>query len=64
VNKYDIKINSDVIVTSTSISSAIIDYAKQNMVNLIVIGIRGRSGIKKVLLGSVASEGEYYKCLQ
>jgi nucleotide-binding universal stress UspA family protein len=55
-NKYDIKIKNDVIITSTSISSAIIDYATQNMVNLIVVGTRGRSGIKKVLLGSVASE--------
>jgi nucleotide-binding universal stress UspA family protein len=55
-NQYDIKIKSDVIITSTSISSAIIDYAAHNMVNLIVIGTRGRSGIKKVLLGSVASE--------
>ena len=55
-NGYDIKINSDVIVTSTSISAAIIDYAMHNMVNLIVIGTRGRSGIKKLLLGSVASE--------
>jgi nucleotide-binding universal stress UspA family protein len=50
------KLESDVIVTSTSISATIIDYAVQNMVNLIVIGTRGKSGIKKVLLGSVASE--------
>ena len=54
--KYGIKIKNDVIITSTSIASAIIDYATQNMVNLIVVGTRGRSGIKKVLLGSVASE--------
>jgi nucleotide-binding universal stress UspA family protein len=50
------KLESDVIVTSTSISATIIDYAVQNMVNLIVIGTQGKSGIKKVLLGSVASE--------
>jgi hypothetical protein len=39
-----------VIITSTSISAAIIDYAAHNTVNVIVIGLRGRSGIKKVLL--------------
>ncbi len=50
------KLENDVIVTSTSISATIMDYAVHNMVNLIVIGTRGRSGIKKVLLGSVASE--------
>jgi nucleotide-binding universal stress UspA family protein len=55
-NGYSIKLKSDVIITSTSISAAIIDYAAHNMVNLIVIGTRGRSGIKKVLLGSIASE--------
>ncbi|MGH9926586.1 MAG: universal stress protein, partial [Nitrososphaeraceae archaeon] len=43
-------------VTSTSVPAAIIDYASINKVNLIVIGTRGRSGIKKVLLGSVAQE--------
>lgn len=55
-NRYTMKLEDDVIVTSTSISASIIDYAVHNMVNLIVIGTRGRSGIKKVLLGSVASE--------
>lgn len=55
-NGYSIKLKRYVIITSTSISAAIIDYAAHNMVNLIVIGTRGRSGIKKVLLGSVASE--------
>lgn len=55
-NRYNMKREDDVIVTSTSISATIMDYAVHNMVNLIVIGTRGRSGFKKLLLGSVASE--------
>jgi hypothetical protein len=55
-NEYNIKLKSDVIITSTLISAAIIDYAAHNTVNVIVIGTRGRSGIKKVLLGSIAFE--------
>ena len=55
-NENHIMLKSEVIVTSTSVPAAIMDYASKNRVNLIVIGTRGRSGIKKVLLGSVAQE--------
>jgi nucleotide-binding universal stress UspA family protein len=34
---------------------AIVDYAENENVDLIVIGSRGRSGFKKLLLGSTAS---------
>jgi len=33
-----------------------LDYAEKHNINLIVVGTRGRSGIKKMLLGSTASE--------
>jgi nucleotide-binding universal stress UspA family protein len=32
-----------------------VDFAEENNIDLIVIGTRGRSGFKKLLLGSVAS---------
>jgi nucleotide-binding universal stress UspA family protein len=38
-----------------SIPHAIVDYAQANNIDLIVVGTRGRSGLKRVLLGSVAS---------
>lgn len=40
--------------TQSSTAGAIIDYAEENHVDLIVIGTRGHSGLKKMLLGSVA----------
>jgi nucleotide-binding universal stress UspA family protein len=50
-----IQLQTEVVVTGTSIVSAIVQYAKNKEVDLIVIGTRGRSGLKKLLLGSVAS---------
>jgi nucleotide-binding universal stress UspA family protein len=40
--------------TQSSIAGAIIDYAEENHVDLVVVGTRGHSGLKKMLLGSVA----------
>jgi nucleotide-binding universal stress UspA family protein len=38
-----------------SIVDAIVNYASHNSIDLIVLGTRGRRGIQKVLLGSVAN---------
>jgi nucleotide-binding universal stress UspA family protein len=38
------------------VGSAIVAYAERENVDLIVIGSRGRTGFKKMLLGSVASD--------
>lgn len=40
--------------TQSSTAGTIIDYAEENHVDLVVIGTRGHSGLKKMLLGSVA----------
>jgi nucleotide-binding universal stress UspA family protein len=40
---------------STSVEGAIVNYAENENIDLIVIGTRGRSGFKKMLLGSVAA---------
>jgi nucleotide-binding universal stress UspA family protein len=42
--------------TSSRIGSVIVDYAERQNVDLIVIGTRGRTGFRKMLLGSVASD--------
>jgi nucleotide-binding universal stress UspA family protein len=44
------------IVHNPSAAQGILSFAKQNDVDLIVMGSHGRSGFKKLVLGSVASE--------
>jgi nucleotide-binding universal stress UspA family protein len=43
------------LIASPSIVGGIVNFAEQEHVNLIIIGTKGKSGIKKLLLGSVAS---------
>jgi nucleotide-binding universal stress UspA family protein len=54
VNEKDIQIKTE-IISSINVAVGIVDYAESNNMDLIVIGTRGRSGFKKLLLGSVAS---------
>jgi len=48
-------INSVIIEHSTAVDRTIINYADSEKVDLIIVGSKGRTGIKKLLLGSVAS---------
>jgi nucleotide-binding universal stress UspA family protein len=48
-------IKTELVTTRSSIESAIVNYAERNRVDLIVIGLAGHSGFKKLVLGSVAS---------
>ncbi|HXW12453.1 MAG TPA: universal stress protein [Nitrososphaeraceae archaeon] len=51
----NIKVKTDVIVGISSVVKEILEYAEKNKIDMIVIGSRGLSGFKKMLLGSVAS---------
>ena len=51
----NVKISTKVLLTGSSVYGEIIEYAEKEGIDLIVIGTRGRSGIKKLLLGSTAS---------
>ena len=51
----NVRVITEVIISSRSVAADIIDYAENNNVNLIVVGTKGRTGFKKLLLGSVAS---------
>jgi nucleotide-binding universal stress UspA family protein len=53
-NEKNIQIKPQ-IIASINIAGAIVDFAEQNSIDLIVVGTRGSSGFKKLLLGSVAS---------
>jgi nucleotide-binding universal stress UspA family protein len=43
------------VASPTAVVPAVVDYAEKNKVDLIVTGTKGRSGLTKLLLGSVAS---------
>jgi nucleotide-binding universal stress UspA family protein len=48
------KIETYITISQSTVKS-ILDFAKEKNVDLIVVGTRGHSGIKKLLLGSIAS---------
>ena len=54
-DKSGVRFRSEIIMAKRSAISTMLDYAKEQNIDLIVVGTRGRSGIKKMLLGSVAS---------
>ena len=55
VRNKKIQIKTEVVVTDRSVVGTIVEYAEHENIDLIAIGTRGRSGFKKMLLGSVAS---------
>jgi nucleotide-binding universal stress UspA family protein len=50
-----VNIWSEIVEGPFSLVGEIVNYAENNHIDLIVTGSRGRTGFKKVLLGSVAS---------
>ena len=50
-----VEIRQQVLVDS-SVKKAILDYAKNHKIDLIVIGTKGMTGIEKFLMGSVAND--------
>jgi len=49
------KVDVEMTPRTTNPSVALVIYSEKNNVDLIVVGTRGRTGFKKMLLGSVAS---------
>ena len=51
-----VKVEPEIIESSRSVSDSLLAYAKEKKADLIVVGTKGCSGIKKALLGSVATK--------
>ena len=51
----NIGLKTELISSHRPVDYVILEYAEEKNIDLIVIGTRGRSGFKKLLLGSVAS---------
>jgi len=55
-NKENILRMKTEIIASVSIADAIVSYAKDKQIELIIIGSRDRSKLKSMLLGNAASD--------
>lgn len=53
--KEGVKLKTDIIIDVTSVAEAIIQYAMKEKVDLIVMGTRGRTGLRTFLIGSIAN---------
>jgi nucleotide-binding universal stress UspA family protein len=51
----NVELKTELINSQMSVDGAIVEYAESEDVDLIIMGTTGRSGFKKLLLGSVAS---------
>jgi nucleotide-binding universal stress UspA family protein len=54
-NQNNIQLKTEVISSQMSVEGTIVEYAESEDVDLIVIGTRGTSDIKNMLLGNIAS---------
>lgn len=54
--KKGLDAETEVIESSSSAADAIINYAKRKGADMIVVGAKGKSGMSKALLGSIASK--------
>src|SRR5206468_7488493 len=51
----EVSVKTDVLIKYTSVVKEIVEYAENMKIDMIVIGSRGVTGFKKLLLSSVAS---------
>ena len=59
-NESLINFRTKIILSSVKVSGIIVNFSEDAKTDLIVIGTRGRSGFKRLLLGSVASDTVMY----
>jgi nucleotide-binding universal stress UspA family protein len=47
-------VKTDIFTDARSITDAIVNYASDKSIDLVVIGTKGRTGLRRFLLGSIA----------
>jgi nucleotide-binding universal stress UspA family protein len=53
--QHNVELKTEIVNSQMSVDGTIVEYAESADVDLIIMGTRGRSGFKKLLLGSTAS---------
>jgi nucleotide-binding universal stress UspA family protein len=51
----NVELKTELINSHRPVDYVILEYAEERNIDLIIVGTRGRSGFKRLLLGSVAS---------
>ena len=51
----NVQVKTDIVIYPNTTAATIVDYAEREGIDLIVMGTRGKSGFKRLLLGSTAS---------
>jgi nucleotide-binding universal stress UspA family protein len=54
-SEQSVKFTAETIFGVASAADSIVNYAESKKVDLIVVGTKGRTGLKRLILGSVAS---------
>jgi nucleotide-binding universal stress UspA family protein len=49
----NVRIETEIIMEKKSVASDIIEYSKRQSINLIVIGTKGKTGLRRLLLGKL-----------
>lgn len=54
-NSKNVQLRTELLNSTRPVAYVILEYAEEKEMDLIVVGTKGRSGLRKLLLGSIAS---------
>jgi nucleotide-binding universal stress UspA family protein len=59
-SEYNVNLKTELLNSTRPVDYVLLEFAEENGIDLIVMGTKGRTGFKKLLLGSVASSVSTY----